>query len=161
MVERCKPAWNKLLGRTNAVRDSSAYGLVWFVPTKNQRQHGARWVSCSVVLRRGADLARLRADTAPLLPAGKLRDRIRRCLLGTTSSTITTQCSAPHGWRATGSFVIKSKKFPGTKAVNRTARNACARLTSARKPYRWTYWTKVGWQVGGDHSVICYTKTKD
>jgi Septum formation len=159
MVHRCKPAWNTMLGRTHAVRDTSAYKLVWFFPTKNQREHGARWMSCSVVLRQGPTLAHLPTNKAPLLPSGKLGDRIHRCLLATTSAAITTRCSAPHGWRATGSFVVASKKFPGTKAVNRMARTKCASRTSRRKPYRWTYFTKVNWQVGGDHAVICYTKT--
>lgn len=159
MVDTCKPKWNKLLGRTHAVRDSSAYQLVWFTPTKTQRQHGARWVSCSVVLRQGSKLARLRTDQTPLLPSGKLGDRIHRCLLATTSAAITTRCSAEHGWRATGSFVIASKKYPGAKAVDRTARTKCASRTNQRKAYRWTYWTKVNWQVGGDHAVICYSKT--
>jgi hypothetical protein len=159
MVDTCKPTWNKLLGRTHAVRDSSAYQLVWFVPTKSQRRHGARWLSCSVVLRRGTALARLRADQAPLLPSGKLGDRIHRCLLATTSEAITTPCRAEHGWRATGSFVIASTTFPGTTSVNRTARSRCAGRTDRSKPYRWTFWTKVNWQVGGDHAVICYSKT--
>jgi hypothetical protein len=161
MVKGCKPAWNQLLGRTHRVRDSSAYQLVWFIPTKDQRQHGARWMSCSVVLRKGTELAKLRANTAPLLPSGRLGDRIHRCLLATTSSTITTRCSAEHGWRATGSFVMSSKKFPGTKAVNRAARTKCPSRTNPRKAFRWTYWTKVNWQAGGDRAVICYTKTKN
>lgn len=161
MVKRCKPAWNELLGRTHRVRDSSAYQLVWFVPSKDQRQHGARWMSCSVVLRKGNELAKLPANKAPLLPKGELGDRIHRCLLATTASTITTRCSAEHGWRATGSFVVSSETFPGTTAVNRAARAKCPRLTNPRKPFRWTYWTKVNWQAGGDHAVICYTKTEN
>jgi hypothetical protein len=159
MVDTCKPKWNRLLGRTHAVRDSSAYQLVWFTPTKTQRQHGARWISCSVVLRQGTKLARLRTDQRPLLPSGKLGDRVHRCLLATTSAAITTRCAAEHGWRATGSFVIASKTYPGAKAVDRTARSKCATRTNQGKAYRWTYWTKVNWQVGGDHAVICYSKT--
>ena len=149
-----------MLGRTHAVRDSSAYQLVWFTPTKNQRQHGARWMSCSVVLRQGTHLAKLPANKTPLLPSGKLGDGIHRCLLATTSAAITTRCKSPHGWRATGSFVIASTKFPGARAVNRTARTKCASRTSRDKAYRWTYWTRINWQVGGDHAVICSSKTK-
>jgi hypothetical protein len=159
MVDTCKPKWNKLLGRTHAVRDSSAYQLVWFTPTKAERGHGARWISCSVVLRQGTELARLRADQTPLLPSGRLGDRLHRCLLATTSAAITTRCKAKHGWRATGSFVIASQKYPGAKSVDRTARSKCASRTQQNKAYRWTYWTKVNWQVGGDHAVICYSKT--
>lgn len=161
MVDGCAPKWNEMVGRNYAVRDSSAYDLVWFIPTKDQRQHGARWMSCSVVLRQASKLAKLPTNTTPLLPSGGLKDGIHRCLLATTSAVITTRCSAPHGWRATGSFAIASETFPGAKAVNRTARTKCASRTDPRRAYRWTYWTKIMWQVGGDHAVICYTKTKN
>jgi hypothetical protein len=90
---------------------------------------------------------------------GKLGDGIHRCLLATTSAVVTTRCSAKHGWRATGSFQIASHRFPGSKSVDRAASTKCASRTDRRKPYRWTYWTKVNWQVDGDHAVICYTKT--
>jgi hypothetical protein len=159
VVKRCRPLWNELLGRTAAVRDSSAYQLVWFNPTKRQQSHGARWLSCSVVLRQGSRLAKLPTNKSPLLPTGKLGDGIHRCLLATTTAVVTTRCKAKHGWRATGSFVIASDDYPGAKSVNRTARTKCASRTDRDKAYRWTYWTKLGWQAGGDHAVICYTKT--
>lgn len=159
IVDKCRPKANQMLGRTSAVRDSSAYDLVWFTPTKRQRQHGARWMSCSIVLRQAFKLAKLPADKTPLLPSGKLGDGIHRCLLADTSRTITTRCSARHGWRATGSFVIASKSYPGAKAINRKARTKCASRVHLGRAYRWTYWTKIDWQVGGDHAVICYSKT--
>lgn len=159
MVDKCRPKVNRMLGRTDAVRDSSAYDLIWFIPTKTQRQHGAHWISCSIVLRQAFKLAKLPTDRTPLLPGGGLRDGIHRCLLADTSRTITTRCSAKHGWRATGSFVIASKSYPGAKAVNRKARAKCADKVMAGRAYRWTYWTKINWQVGGDHAVICYSKT--
>jgi hypothetical protein len=159
IVDTCRPKVNKMLGRTDAARDSSAYDLVWFIPTENQRQHGARWLSCSIVLRQAFKLAKLPTNKTPLLPSGKLGDGIHRCLLADTSRTITTRCSARHGWRATGSFVIDSNRYPGAKAVNRKARTKCAHRVLPGKAYRWTYWTRINWQVGGDHAVICYSKT--
>jgi hypothetical protein len=159
IVDKCRPKVSAMLGRTDAVRDSSAYDYVFFFPSNNQREHGARWMSCSIVLRQAFKLAKLPTDQTPLLPSGKLGDGIHRCLLADTSRTITTRCSARHGWRATGSFVIASKSFPGAKAINRKARSKCAGRVQAGKAYRWTYWTKIEWQVGGDHAVICYSKT--
>ncbi len=159
VVRRCQPEWADLVGRTAAVRDSSAYQLVWFIPTKQQRSHGARWLSCSVVLRQGTSLAKLPTNKTPLLPKGKLGDHIHRCLLATTSAVVTTRCSAKHGWRATGSFVIAKNTYPGAKSVNGKARTKCASRTNRHKSYRWTYWTRIGWQIGGDHTVVCYTKT--
>jgi Septum formation len=158
-VAKCLPKVDAMLGRTDRVRDSSAYDWVWFFPTKAQRDHGARWISCSVVLRQGFRLAKLPTDRTPLLPTGKLGDRIHRCLLADTTRAITTRCSARHGWRATGSLVIDSARYPGHRAINRTARTKCASRVIAGKAYRFTYKTKVVWQVGGDHAVICYSKT--
>jgi hypothetical protein len=158
---KCRPKVNTMLGRTDAVRDFSAYDMVWFLPTKTQRQHGARWMSCSIVLRQASKLARLPANKTPLLPTGKLGDGIHRCLLADTSRVITTRCAARHGWRATGAFVIAGEKFPGRKTVNREARNRCASRVLAGRSYRWTYSSKIDWQVGGDHAVICYSKTSN
>jgi hypothetical protein len=160
-VDTCLPKVNQMLGRSSAVRDSSAYDWVWFFPTTIQRQHGARWISCSIVLRQGTKLAKLPSNKTPMIPSGKLAAGIHRCLLATTTRSITTRCSSTHGWRATGSFVIASTKFPGAKAVNRTARAKCKSRTLAGKAYRWTYWTKINWETGGDHAVICYSKTKN
>jgi hypothetical protein len=159
IADKCRPKVNAMLGRTDAVRDSSAYELVWFFPTKTQREHGARWMSCSVVLRQAFRLAKLPTDKTPMLPSGKLGDRIHRCLLADTSRVVTTRCAARHGWRATGSFVISSKSYPGAKAVNRKARSKCATRVQPGKAYRWTYSSKIDWQVGGDHAVICFSKT--
>src|SRR5262245_37414762 len=159
MVDKCLPKVNAMLGRTDAVRDSSAYDWAWFIPTKTQRQHGARWMSCSTVLRQGSKLAKLPTDKAPMLPSGRLGDGIHRCLLADTTRAITTRCAATHGWRATGSFVMASTSYPGHKAINRKARAKCVRRVQAGKSYRWTYSTKINWQVGGDHAVICYSKT--
>jgi len=72
VANRCLPKVNDMLGRTNAVRDSSAYIPIWFEPTKNQRQHGARWVSCSIILAKATKLAPMPTDATPLLPSGKL-----------------------------------------------------------------------------------------
>jgi len=158
---KCRPKVNVMLGRTHAVRDSSAYDMVWFIPTRAQRRHGARWMSCSIVLRQAFKLARLPTNTTPLLPTGKLGDGIHRCLLADTSQVIRTRCAARHGWRATGAFVIASEKYPGHKTISRKAGNRCATRVLAGRSYRWTYSSKIDWQLGGDHAVICYSKTSD
>ena len=159
MQGRCRPKANAMLGRTYAVRDSSAYDVAWFVPTKSQRENGARWISCSIVLRQAFRLARLPTDKTPLLPSGRLGDGIHRCLLADTSRVVTTRCQARHGWRATGSFVIASKRYPGYKAVSRKGKDRCASMVQKGKAYRYTWSDKIAWQAGGDHAVICFSKT--
>jgi len=160
VAEHCRPEANAVLGRSDRARDSTAYDLVWFLPSKAERRHGARWLSCSVVLRQASTLAQLPTNRTPMLPDGRLGDGIRRCLLADTSHIITTRCSAKHGWRATGSFTVARTHYPGAKALNRKARKKCAGRVAPHQAYRWTYSTKIDWQVSGDHAVICYSHTR-
>jgi len=157
--KECIPQVNAMLGRNFAVRDSSAYSSMWFTPSKNQQDHGARWLSCSIVLLQGYKLAKLPTNKVPMLPSGKLGDAVHRCLLADIAHNYVTTCASKHGWRATGSFVVASKKFPGARTLNRLARTKCVSRVQKGKPYRWTYWTGHGWVLTGDHVVTCYSKT--
>jgi hypothetical protein len=155
VADRCGPKVDALLGRDARTRDSSAYSYVWFEPTKNQRAKGARWLSCSVVLRKGAKLASLPTSTSPFLPDGALPDKVARCL---NTKAFRTTCAAVHSWRASGTFVVPGK-WPGAKALKKKASRKCqSRVHSAA--YRWTYMDKATWNLGHDHVVVCYTKTK-
>lgn len=155
VASTCAPKVNDLLGRTFRTRDTSAYTYVFFEPTKAQRNAGARWLSCSVILRRNFKLATLPSSTAPMLPDGKLPNSVARCL---SKPGFLTICKAKHLWRATGTFTVAGK-YPGAKALNRTATRRCvSRVHSAA--YRWTYKDKTTWNAVGDHVVVCYTKTR-
>ena len=156
VVSGCLPQVHATLGRNNATRDSSAYDYVWFTPTKAQREAGARWLSCSVTRPKGTSLATLPTSTAPFLPDGALPDKVARCL---TRKGYNTPCSAGHLWRATGTFTV-SGTYPGPRVLARKAINKCASRVRAGKPYAWTYRDKVTWNVGQDHVVVCYSKTR-
>jgi len=156
VVAGCLPQVHATLGRNNATRDSSAYDYVWFEPTRAQRDAGARWLSCSVTRPKAATLAALPTSTVPFLPDGTLPDTVARCL---TREGYNTPCSAGHLWRATGTFTV-SGTFPGPKALTKKAIARCASRVRAGKPYAWTYRDKVTWNVGGDHVVVCYSKTR-
>lgn len=154
VARKCAPKVDTALGRSAAVRDSSAYSYVWFAPTKGQQAKGARWLSCSVILHRAASLAPLPTSTSPFLPSGALGDGIARCL---TRSALTTACKSGHLWRATGTFKVTGK-YPGAKALNKKATRAC--VSRVHSPaFRWTYKDKTTWNVHGDHVVVCYSKT--
>jgi len=156
VARRCLPTVEALLGRNTRTRDSSAYDLLWFRPTKAQIAQGARWLSCSVELRQAASLARLPTSTSPFLPAGALPDKVARCL---TKSALTTRCSARHQWRATGTFVI-SGSYPGRKKIDDAANVKCRSRVTPGAPYRWTYQDKITWNLGGDHVVVCYSPSQ-
>ena len=156
IARRCLPAVGALLGRSTRTRDYTAYDVLWFRPTKAQIAQGARWLSCSVELRRAASLARLPTSTSPFLPAGALPDQVARCL---TRSTLTTPCSTRHRWRATGTFVM-SGSYPGHTKIDERADLKCRSRVTPGAPYRWTYQDKITWNVGGDHVVVCYSPTR-
>lgn len=155
VVARCEPDVEAVLGRDTPTRDSSAYDFVWFEPTKAQRDAGARWLSCSVIRPRAATLASLPTSTTPFLPSGTLPDAVARCL---TKTAADTPCTAHHLWRASGTFQV-SGRYPGRRALNRRATRSCPSRVST-KAYRWTYHDKTGWNVGADHRVVCYAKTR-
>ncbi|HEY3528732.1 MAG TPA: septum formation family protein [Nocardioides sp.] len=153
---RCLPEVAATLGRDTRTRDSSAYDYVWFEPSKRERSQGARWLSCSVIRPKAALLITLPTSRTPFLASGTLRDGLARCM---TKAGDRTPCSAGHLWRATGTFVV-SGRYPGPKALNRTATNRCRTRVAAGKPYRWTYGDKVTWNVAHDHVVVCFSKTR-
>ena len=153
VARRCLPKVAAMLGRSTRTRDSSAYDVLWFRPTKAQITQGARWLSCSIELRQGRSLAHLPTSTTPFLSAGALPDKVARCL---TKRALTTRCSAAHRWRATGSFTV-SGSYPGQKKLNGRADKKCRTRVKAGLAYRWTYQDKVTWNVGGDHVIVCYS----
>lgn len=156
VVDRCLPKVQSTLGRDDPTRDSSAYDYVWFEPTQAQRDQGARWLSCSIDRPKGTVLVDLPTSTVPFLPSGTLPDKIARCQ---NKQGYNTPCAAAHLWRATGTFTV-SGRYPGTKALNAKAIAKCRSRVKAGKPYAWTYRDKVTWNVGHDHVVVCYSKTR-
>jgi hypothetical protein len=163
VASQCQPKVNGLLGRTQPVRDSSAYMVVWFEPTKAQQAHGARWLSCSVVIptatRTGGGVAPLPTDHRPMLPAKRLGDAVAGCLRTIGSGTWLTPCSKPHTFRATGTFTV-SRRFPGKRALNTMAERRCMSRVRAARTFTWRYTDKITWNSGHDHVVVCYAKTK-
>lgn len=154
-TRKCRPSWEKTLGGTYRSRDMSSYSTAWFMPTAAQRDRGARWFSCHLVLWGGSSsLAPLPTDKVPALGALPHPDNVAACL---TKQTRTT-CQRKHVWRATGNFVVDKKKFPGDRALRRAAIHRCpARVSTDR--YLWTYRSSILWNMG-DHVVVCYSKTR-
>jgi hypothetical protein len=157
VADKCAPDVLKSLGTASWSRaDDTAYDFVWFRPRKADLTAGARWLSCSIVLEQGTKLADLPRRKAPFVPHGKHADTIARCL---TKSVLTTPCHAGHTWRATGTFTLSSAKRPAVKSLNKTAARKCLPHVDRRRFYRYTYKDVDTW-AAGDHTVVCYTKTR-
>ncbi|HEX3932044.1 MAG TPA: septum formation family protein [Nocardioides sp.] len=155
---RCAPNVLEALGPASWARaDRTAYDYVFFQPTTDQVTAGARWLSCSIVLRQGAKLAALPRRHAPFVRGATLGDAIARCLTG---GILRTTCGTAHAWRATGTFAVKAATRPSATSLDKTAARRCVPLVDPHKRYfRFTYPDPITWAGAGDHVVVCYSKT--
>jgi hypothetical protein len=155
-IKACMPALRKALGQTDKVRDRSAYDFIFFQPTADQIAAGARWLRCDIVLVHGSTLADLPTDKEPALSGLPLSDKVARCLKGTNH--LRTTCVSKHNYRATGSFIVASRRFPGRKALIRAGRAKCPSRVNSRE-YLFSWQPKLTWNLVHDQTVVCFTKT--
>lgn len=158
VADKCSDDVLKLLGpATWSGADRTAYDTVFFQPTGGDITAGARWLSCSVVLRQGSKLAHLPWKKAPFVRGKTPPDQIARCL---TKATLRTTCSAAHAWRASGTFTVKGATRPSAKTLDQTAARRCLPLVDRHKKYfRFTYPDPITWAGARDHVVVCYSQT--
>ena len=117
------PSYEEWMGRSQLARALTAYGRSWFIPTKAERNQGARWVRCDVILMGGnTALAPLPYDAAPLVP-NPITDSVRKCLTG---KYYWTTCDRSHSWRASGDFNVRKGKYPTAKQMRAIAIKKCS-----------------------------------
>jgi hypothetical protein len=153
MENACRPALAKKLGRTAKLRHLSAYSLAWYFPTQTQRDHGARWIRCDLILLGGQALQRLPKNTSPVLPAAPLPKSVAGCRVGT--NYILTVCAKTHQYRATGVLVL-SGAYPGTASLVRTAKQKCPAKVSTPTNFYYSYSLKQAWKAG-DKAITCWS----
>ncbi len=153
----CYPAFRNALGQNDRVRGRSAYTYLYFVPTAAQRTAGARWLRCDLTVRHGARLGDLPTDRVPALSTHRVPTKVTRCLTG--RDHLVTVCSASHTYRATGSFTVDLKRFPGHARMQRIGRNRCPALVSTDRDFRFTWVPAFAYNLAHDHTVVCYSHT--
>jgi hypothetical protein len=151
--KKCRPALDEFLGRTEGARKMSAYSFAWYMPTKSQRDHGARWFRCDAILYGGTKALNLPDDTAPALNQTPLPDSVARCLTG---KLFLTACSRSHAWRATGNFRMRGDTYPSAKKFQAASVRCESRVSSSG--YRYQYPRLAEWKLG-DRTMLCYSKT--
>jgi hypothetical protein len=152
--KRCFPAYYDALGRSELTRALTSYSMAWFMPTKAEKNQGARWVRCDVMLWGGNKrLAALPYDAAPLIP-NPITTAVRRCL---TATFWDTTCTAAHAWKATGDFNVRKGSFPTKKQMASIAVKKCPRLVTSTK-WRYDPPSKDNWKAGY-RVMVCFSKT--
>lgn len=154
-MKKCVPAYRAILGGgSDKNRHMSAYALGWFVPTQAQREGGAEWLRCDLVIIRGrSSLRPLPTDSAPFLPAKPFPKTVASCLTPTT--LYVTDCAGKHAYRATGSFT-RTGAYPSAKQLKQIVLQRCPKLVSTRS-FGYTIRDKTWWNLG-DHSIVCFSK---
>ena len=73
----CGPALNEILGADAETRAKTLYSLAWFMPTKEQKAKGSKWMRCDVTLTDQRHAYALKTET-PFLD-GEPSDKERVC----------------------------------------------------------------------------------
>ncbi|WP_194289063.1 MULTISPECIES: septum formation family protein [unclassified Nocardioides] len=155
VARRCDPAHDRALGRTHRVRAGAAYRWVWFIPTKTQREAGARWYRCDLVLSGGTTYLPLPTTASPALPKGRLPDSIASC---TTARGVLTTCARTHAWRVTGTFVHRARTIPSDKKLRIAAIRRCPSLTTTDS-FSYARPSALDWKLG-NRVITCSSKTR-
>jgi hypothetical protein len=152
----CHPLWIEALGSGYRSRIMTAYSWGWFIPTRAQRDRGARWIRCDLILWAGTTLANLPTDKVPALGALPHPDKITACLKGETF--LLTTCNRLHAWRATGTFLMRQDTFPTDREFRRAALRRCPSLVTS-DAFAWRHRDATRWRLG-DHAVVCFSRTR-
>lgn len=157
VARTCPQALQGFLGGTPADLRLSMLRPIWFTPTVEQSDAGARWYRCDVIAVTAGDrLTPLGPDLRGVL--GREGDRERYAMCGTAAPDAASfrrvQCSQPHAWRAISVVDLPDGPYPGTDAVRDAGQTPCedAGRDVAADPlsFTWGYeWpTRAQWAAG-------------
>lgn len=158
VLKGCLPAFRHYLGRTEALRHKSAYEFAWFEPTQTQKDAGARWFRCDLVLIGGLSLMPIKRNTIPILQAAPLPRSVTSCLVGPDDSIRKTVCTKTHRYRATGTYLVERSTYPGQAGMREIANRRCPSRVSTPRTWYATWPLKNSW-LAGNHTITCYSRT--
>jgi hypothetical protein len=101
---------------------------VWFSPTVEQAANGADWYRCDVVaLAKDGELAPLRRPMKGALSGDRGFDRFAVCGTARPGSEGFERviCSRKHAWRATASYDIPGRTWPGQQRLRQIGSDPC------------------------------------
>ncbi|QNN53336.1 septum formation family protein [Nocardioides mesophilus] len=155
----CREELARFLGGTTEARRLSRLTDVWFAPTLEQGDQGARWFRCDVVALASE------GGLASLPPPRRLRGVLDGGgatpygLCGTAApgdkGFERVICSKPHRWRAIGTIPLADAAgYPGRSKVSAAGDAPCKELARSRAgdpltfEYGWEWPTRDQWEAG-------------
>lgn len=163
----CHRRMKAYLGGPAPRRHLSRFTVVWFRPTLEQADQGARWFRCDLVALAGGN------HLFPLPPPRRLHgvldgaDALHTYGLCGSAAPGSKQferviCGRKHRWRAFSTIGIQGgEKYPGRSTVRRAGEQLCrsraGRLQgySLRFSYGWEWPTRDQWERG-QHYGYCW-----
>jgi len=157
VAEQCPRRLASFIGGTTEDRRLTMLRPIWFTPTPEESDAGARWFRCDVVaVAADGKLAELTAGIAGALDRPHGRDQYGMC--GTaepgTPQFDRVVCSRSHTWRAIQVVAFSGTKYPGEAQVRAAGETPCqdagATVADDALDYRWGYeWpTAEQWDAG-------------
>jgi hypothetical protein len=145
---KCQPAYQKVVGGTEADRATSILTWTMFTPSQSQLERGARWVRCDVVARSGDRLVPL-PTPSPMLAQG-VPEQVRICQ---TEAGVDVSCRKEHQFRVEAVYRAVLKSYPATASYTAVARARCRQLVGSSGGY-WQPPSREGW-AAGDRFIRC------
>lgn len=145
----CEKAMYAALGGNIKAAAMSAYSWWWFIPTKAQREQGARWVRCDIGLKHASsDMD----DLPDSLKLGRLplADDVALCMVGDQYRL--TQCKYRHQYKAKATF--KLDRLPRSAEEYYRAARRCVRVLGYVYRYAYLGPTDFAWKAG-NHYMVC------
>lgn len=166
--QTCAPAFTEFLGTDESTSMRTIVGWVWFRPSSNAWEDGARWFRCDAVGGTAASttLAELPPSARGLLAAGPT-DRWMACVdAPSVSEAPRIPCDQPHLWRAVTTIKLGNDDapYPGDKEVVARTKEFCSGSVSAWLGYPpdfdfgYTWFGSASWESGNRRSV-CWART--
>jgi len=155
VYDQCNLSWIDVLGGSPKKITRSSYTYYWLLPTPAQRDAGAAWIRCELVLRGGGSLVPLPQDVR--LGQLPLPAEVARCAEGRRTDYRETVCSRRHQFRATRSVELPGDRWRGYDAVQQLALEACRKRVPSGFRYSWPssrYWWRLGFRY-----ATCLPKT--
>lgn len=169
--QACGTALQEHLGINESTLMRTVLTWVWFRPSEEAWDAGARWYRCDV-LAGGAGSRRyldLPTTTKDLLSGGTPDDHWMTCARGSDPDTgAKVPCSKPHEWRAVTTIKLgePADAYPGDESVKSTSSDYCASSVQGwlgypeDYQYAYTWFGDKEWQAGNRRSV-CWAATSE
>lgn len=164
VAQDCPARFASFVGGSLEDRRLSMLRPVWFTPTVEESDAGARWYRCDVVaLAADEELAPLTGRLEGVLDEQPGRDRYAMC--GTaepgTKGFARVVCSREHRWRAVAVVPLPEGDYPGQERVRAAGQAPCkdagAAASGGSLDYQWGYeWPTAEQWAAGQHYGRCW-----